>query len=254
MTAAASVPPQNRHFGGYADMKKKTGRSITFKGIIAGFVNMFILKKMGIVICRLMLGIGRKRHDYVYRAADYLRVSSLELIANEIYTNNVSGNAAELGVFRGDFAKIINIAFPDRKLYLFDTFEGFAEKDIKIEDKVKNSETAQDFSNTNVELVLDKMKHRENCIVKKGYFPQTAEGVEDTFAFVSIDADLYEPIYNGLCYFYPRLVRGGYIFVHDYNDGKTYIRVKEAVKKYRGENNISYFPLSDNQGSAVIMK
>jgi O-methyltransferase len=98
------------------------------------------------------------------------------------------------------------------------------------------------------------MKYKENCIVRKGYFPETAEDLEDEFVFVSIDADLYEPIYNGLCYFYPRLKHGGYIFIHDFNDGKTYLRVKEAVKKYCSENNIGYFPLSDNQGSAVIIK
>jgi O-methyltransferase len=60
----------------------------------------------------------------------------------------------------------------------------------------------QDFSRTNVELVLHKMKYKENCIIKKGFFPETAKGLEDTFAFVSIDADLYEPIYNGLIYLY----------------------------------------------------
>jgi O-methyltransferase len=98
------------------------------------------------------------------------------------------------------------------------------------------------------------MKTKENCIIKKGYFPETAHEFEDTFAFVSIDVDLYEPIYNGLAYFYPRLERGGYIFIHDYNDGQKYIGVKEAVKKYCSENNIAYFPLSDNQGSAIIMK
>jgi O-methyltransferase len=202
-----------------------------------------------------MVGIGRKRASYIY-GPDYIRASSLELVAHEIYTNNIPGNVAELGVFRGDFAKLINSAFPDRKLYLFDTFEGFDENDIKAEYKGRASTGAsvQDFSDTTVNLVLGKMKYRETCVVKKGYFPQTAQDVEDVFAFVSIDTDLFEPIYNGLCYFYPRLSQGGYIFVHDYNDGHTYTRAKEAVRKYCLENGIPYFPLSDNQGSAIIMK
>ena len=198
-----------------------------------------------------MIGIGRKRADYIYKAADYIRASSLELAAYEIYEKGISGNAAELGVYRGDYAKLINEAFPDRKLYLFDTFEGFNEKDVK---KEKGTAEIQDFSNTDEELVLGKMKHRENCAVRKGYFPETAEGLEERFVFVSIDADLYEPIYKGLCYFYPRLAGGGYIFVHDYNDGKKYTGVKEAVRRYCKEQGIGYFPLSDNQGSAVIMK
>ena len=231
----------------------KKWKSRTLKGIITGMINSVILKKIGIIICRLMVGIGRKRSNYIYKDKDYFRVSSLELVAYEIYHNNIEGNVAELGVFRGDFAKLINEAFPDRKLYLFDTFEGFDEKDKEAEIKRSFSKNMHDFSNTNVSLVMKKMKWKENCVVKKGYFPETAQGVNDKFVFVSIDADLYEPIFNGLSYFYPRLERGGYIFIHDYNDS-IYIGAKEAVKKFCLENNIPYFPLSDNQGSVVIMK
>ena len=43
------------------------------------------------------------------------------------------GECAEAGVFEGDFAKWINQYFPDRKLYLFDTFEGFDMRDIEKE-------------------------------------------------------------------------------------------------------------------------
>ena len=222
------------------------------KAVIAGLINTIVSKKLGIVVCRPLVNIGRKRADYVYGASDFVRVSSLELVAHEIHTNNISGNVAELGVFRGDFAKLINVSFPDRKLYLFDTFEGFDAKDVRIEGGKKSN--VGDLSETSVELVLNNMKFRENCIVKKGYFPKTAEGLEDTFAFVSIDTDLYEPIYNGLCYFYPRLSKGGYLFVHDYNDGKIWTKAKEAVRKYCSENDINYFPLSDNYGSVVIMK
>ena len=229
-------------------------KPFTFKRKIAARFNEIIFKKFGIVMCRLMVVIGRQRAGYIYNDSDYFRVSSLELIAYEIYANTVSGNVAEVGVFRGDFAKNINKAFPDRKLYLFDTFEGFDEKDIRLETKNNYSKDGHDFSDTTTELVLRKMLHRENCIVKKGYFPETAEGLEDTFSFVSIDVDLYEPTYNALYYFFPRLQHGGYIFIHDYNDGKRYTGVKEAVLKYCKENKIPYFPLSDNCGSAVIMK
>lgn len=40
---------------------------------------------------------------------------------------------AEGGVFQGDFAKEINRCFPNNKLFLFDTFEGFDERDTKKE-------------------------------------------------------------------------------------------------------------------------
>jgi O-methyltransferase len=145
------------------------------------------------------------------------------------------------------------LAFPDKKLYLFDTFEGFDKKDIMIERRNNYSTGKQDFSNTSIDLVLKKMKYPENCIIKKGVFPETTKGLNENFIFVSIDADLYEPTYQGLCYFYPRLEHGGYIFVHDYNNIE-YMGVKEAVNKFTKEYNVPYFPLSDRWGSVIIAK
>jgi O-methyltransferase len=190
---------------------------------------------------------------------DYIRLSSLELAANEISQKNITGETAELGVFRGEFAKHINVLFNNRRLYLFDTFESFDNRDIKAE--VENTQTDIQFirknkdtlSDTSIDLVLGKMKFPENCVVKKGYFPETTESLDEKFVFVSIDADLYEPTYHGLCYFYPRLSAGGYIFVHDYNYG-DFPGVKNAIKRFSGENNIPYFPLSDMCGSVVFMK
>jgi O-methyltransferase len=207
------------------------------------------------VLCPTMYSIGRKRDNYIY-TYDYIRHSSLELVANEINNRKLKGSVAELGVFQGEFAKNINIAFPDRKLYLFDTFEGFNEKDLEIERTRKYSHSQKkDFSGTSIEKVMQKMKYPDNCIIKKGYFPATTEDVdvEEKYIFVNIDVDLYEPIYEGLRYFYPRLEQGGYIFVHDYN-GTEYRGVKEAVRKYAEEERITFFPLTDHPGTVVFMK
>jgi O-methyltransferase len=186
---------------------------------------------------------------------EYIRASSLELIAREINEREIPGAVAEIGVFRGEFARLINIAFPDRPLYLFDTFDGFPEADMKAD--IQRDYTKVDrqvFSDTSVQLVLSRMKFRDNCIVKRGVFPESAEAcTEERFAFVSIDADLYNPIYEGLNFFYPRLSVGGYIFVHDYNNSQ-YRGAKQAVRKFCTERGISFFPLSDSSGSAVISK
>jgi len=199
--------------------------------------------------------LNRKRDGFIYTHADYFRLSSLELVAHEINEKNVPGSVAELGVYKGDFAKYINAAFPDRKLFLFDTFEGFPEKDrLKDVEKGFSSQEKGCFSQTSIDLVMSKMIHPENCIVKKGYFPETAKDVDEYFAFVSIDTDLFDPIYNGLSFFYPRLQPGGYIFVHDYGFDIKYAGAKAAIKRYTEENKIPYFPLSDKWGSVVIMK
>ena len=184
---------------------------------------------------------------------DFVRYTTLELCANEIKANNINGNVAELGVYKGEFAKRLNQLFPDKKLYLFDTFEGFNAKDINTEKQKSFSSGEQDFSDTSVELVLNKMKYPHNCIVKKGYFPESAIGVDDKFCFVSIDADLYEPILSGLQFFYPKLESKGYIFVHDFNND-LYKGAKKAVIDFCNTNNVGYLPISDSCGTAIIIK
>lgn len=65
--------------------------------------------------------------------SDYVRLSTLELFAREVEAEKISGNCAEVGVYKGDFAKYINKYMPNKKLYLFDTFEGFDERDFDSE-------------------------------------------------------------------------------------------------------------------------
>ncbi len=184
---------------------------------------------------------------------DHVRYATLQLCQQEISFNSVKGNVAEVGVYKGDFAKRLNMLFPERKLYLFDTFEGFDKKDIEVEVSKNFSDGQQDFSGTSVELVMSKMKHPKNCVVRKGFFPETAIGIDDTFCFVSIDTDLYEPILKGLEFFYPRLEKRGYIFIHDFNNN-CYKGARDAVLDYCNKNNISYLPIPDSGGTAIITK
>ena len=125
---------------------------------------------------------------------------------------------------------------------------------IILTEKAENfSNGKQDFSATNIELVLSKIQNKHNCIVKKGFFPDTAIDVDDKFCFVNLDADLYQPIYEGLRFFYPKLEKGGYIFVHDFNNAE-YRGAREAVLKFCREERLGYTPIPDNGGTAIISK
>lgn len=184
---------------------------------------------------------------------DYIRLSTLELVSHEIISKNIPGNVAELGVYKGKFARYINGYFPDRTLYLFDTFRGFDPRDKKSEVNKGFSDGEQDFSNTSVKEVLSRMPNPAKCKIVEGFFPGSAEGINDSFSFVSIDADLYEPIYNGLNYFFPKMSVGGYIFVHDFNnDG--YKGTRKAVEEFCKESKIGYVPIPDLGGTAIIVK
>lgn len=179
------------------------------------------------------------------------RVSMLRLCIEEIKSRNIIGNMAEVGVYKGDFSKHFNHFSPDKKLYLFDTFLGFNEKDtISID---KRMESQEKFTNTNINVVRNNMPYPDQCIIKEGYFPDTASDVEDIFCLVSLDADLYKPILSGLEYFYPRLSHGGYIFVHDYGT-HSWNGVKVAVDEFCEKHQISFVPLLDRCGSVIITK
>ena len=97
------------------------------------------------------------------------------------------------------------------------------------------------------------MPFPEKCRPVKGYFPESARDIDDRFVFVSLDTDLFDPIYSGLSFFYPKLVSGGYIFVHDFNSD-AYKGVRRAVEQFCSEHHINYLPLPDLGGSVIILK
>lgn len=186
-----------------------------------------------------------------------LRLASLRRVAREIEARSLWGCVAEVGVYRGDFARCINAVFPERTLYLFDTFEGFNEADVAFDLAAGLSADGDTFAGKyahgDVRALLARMPRPERCIVRKGFFPQTAEGLEETFAFVSLDVDLYKPMHEGLRYFYPRLAEGGCIFVHDYANA-MFGGVREAVAAFCAEARLRSVPLCDLYGSLVIVK
>ncbi len=163
-------------------------------------------------------------------------------------------SVAEAGVFQGDFAKYINQYFWNRKLYLFDTFEGFDAKDIALEESndYSGARTA-DYANTSKELVRQKMQYPGQCIFKEGYFPETAQGVEGSFCFVNLDLDLYQPTLEGLQWFGERMVKGGVILIHDYF-ADNFRGVRHAVDEYmsaKKEKGLYLMPIGDGISIAV---
>lgn len=192
-----------------------------------------------------------------FRENQDIRMSALRLIAEELKMRKVPGAVAELGVFQGAFAKEINRLLPDKKLYLFDTFYGFDERDLDMEKRVGNRYAkAGDFSDTDVEAVKAQLMYPEQAVFCPGYFPESIANMENDlprFAFVSLDPDLYEPVYEGLCIFYPLLNPGGMILIHDYNS-MQFPGVKKAVQRFCEEQMVYIVPLMDLHGSAVIIK
>lgn len=199
------------------------------------------------------------RNDISFNT-DYVRIKTFEMVAYEINKNNITGETAEVGVFRGEFAKYINYIFPDKKIYLFDTFESFGKEELQneINNGYCDGSFEKEFKNTSISLVMNKMTYPENAIIKKGYFPDSLDGLEEKFAFVSLDVDFEKSMLECLRYFYPRLSEGGYIFIHDYNycDELNLKGVRIAVEQYEAEigRSLHKVPLCDQGGTLIISK
>lgn len=178
---------------------------------------------------------------------DYVRLATLELLCRRLEA--VPGCAAELGVYKGFFARCVNMLLPDRRLYLFDSFEGFAE------DAGAGEAFQAAHRNTAVEQVLSIMPHPRNVTVKPGFFPESLEGLEERFCLVSLDVDFYRTTLEGLRYFWPRLNKGGYLLLHDWGSPKL-PGVAQALKAYEEEIGapIPGIPLCDVGGTLVLCK
>ncbi len=178
---------------------------------------------------------------------DYVRLATLELLCRRL--GDIPGAAAELGVYKGFFARCINQLLPERKLYLFDSFAGFSPEACASE----SFQAAHE--NTSVEKVLAMMPHPEQITVKPGFFPGSLDGLEERFCLVSLDVDFAAATLEGLRYFWPRLEKGGYLMLHDWGSPKL-PGVSEALKAYEREigESIPGVPLCDVGGSLVLCK
>jgi hypothetical protein len=173
-----------------------------------------------------------------------------------VLNKNVKGSVAECGVFRGGFAQYINRFFPDRKLFLFDSFKGFSDNDLKSIKNYTEREWAMDaqerFQRSNIEHVMLRMDNPENVIIKHGYVPETFIGLEnECFAFVNLDMDLYEPQLDALRFFLPRMTQGGVILIHDcFND--ILIGSRKAIDTVDDEFRFIQLSIGDDSSIALI--
>jgi len=152
--------------------------------------------------------------------------------------STIKGEFAEVGVFKGFSAEIINKAKGNKKLFLFDTFEGLPKINKKIDRSFKEA-----MFKSNYNLVIKRFEKYNDVFIYKGNFPESAIEIQNfKFAFVHLDVDIYDSTKKCLEFFYPRLNRNGIIISHDYHTKG----VKKAFNEYfiDKEENIIELPLS----------
>jgi O-methyltransferase len=132
--------------------------------------------------------------------------------------------------------------------YLFDTFEGFP--DCDIEDPKHHGV----FSGTSLEFVRDNVSCEAARYIK-GYFPDSASRIptDQSFCLVHLDCDLYKPFAAGLEFFWPRLVPGGFLVMHDYMT-MHWAGVEKACDEFFANKKESVVPIPDWGGTVIVRK
>jgi len=228
---------------------------------------MTVIKKIGILLGlhRIVNGITTRRmkkmhamrfpafnasvHEDLCIRDDYVRYACIALAIDTVLHEELPGNFAEVGVFRGTMSAFIHRIAPQRRFYLFDTFEGFSKKDLP------QGFVDERFKDTAVEQVLAAIGDSRTIVVRKGYVPDTFIGLEsESFAFALLDLDLLKPTLASLEFFYPRLSRGGYMIIHDYNNDESDWACKRAVDGFMKDKPEKIIAIPDVWGTALFRK
>jgi len=129
--------------------------------------------------------------------------------------SHLRGDFAELGVYDGGTIKLISkININNKKIYGFDTFEGFPNHDKKKNPTWKEGGLKADYK------TVKKMINDSNVFLIKGFFPNSAKKLPNDLqlSFVHLDADLFESTLSGCEFFYDKLSQGGFLLIDDYGN------------------------------------
>jgi O-methyltransferase len=184
---------------------------------------------------------------------DKVRFFTWWLQIERLKSDGVPGCFAELGVYKGESARILHFMDPERKFHLFDTFKGMPMVDLLPERGEAAIYTPDRFADTDLAEVLLRISDNGNIFIYPGYFPETAANVQyEKFALVNIDVDLYNPTRAALDFFYPRLSPGGVIMVHDHN--YKWEGIKKAINEFVGNIPEGMVLLPDMEGTCLIIR
>jgi O-methyltransferase len=191
--------------------------------------------------------------DSKYNSVDLVRLCLLVENVRQLEREGIEGSVAELGVYKGTTAKVLHTLLPQRRLYLFDTFEGFDAHDLTFERG--KSAAAAAFRDVSYEAVRALLGASPLIMFCKGHFPATTAAVPagEQFALVHLDADLFKPTLDALEYFYPRMAPGGFMIMHDYSS-LAWPGVADAVDSFFNNKPESPVLIPDRAGTAIVRK
>ena len=178
------------------------------------------------------------------------------LLADLIYRSPLDGVIVECGVGVG--ATLIKIAqISKKKIYAFDSFEGFPENLSENDDQTLSKylkDNKWNYKLMNIDLVKqnllnNKVNEKEiekRIIFKKGFFPESFKGFDEKISFLHLDVDLYYSYKDCLEFFFPKILKNGIVTFDEYEPntevknrkGWNFIGANKAIDEFVEKNNL----------------
>ena len=155
------------------------------------------------------------------------RLDNLQECIAIVLSEGIQGDLLEAGVWRGGASILMKIVLNDykdyaKKLFMFDTFNGFGVEDVQFIHDQDGFERAK-YLSVNKETVISNMKKfsafDERVILVEGKIEDTLLPYltsSQIFSVIRLDTDRYASTYFELEHLYPSLSSGGFVIIDDY--------------------------------------
>lgn len=185
------------------------------------------------------------------------RMHALYQSIEYLIRNNIKGDLVECGTWRGGSAMLMAYALKkfkaeDRKIYIYDTFEGMSQPTALDVDQT--GETASSLLESQKEdkensvwclASMQEVQHnmfttgyrKENIVFVKGKVEETIPGTTpDKISLLRLDTDWYESTSHELRHLYPLLSEHGVLIIDDYGHWQG---ARRAVDEFFAQNGMS---------------
>ena len=195
------------------------------------------------------------------------RIDSLHQCMQIVINTNIEGDIIECGTWRGGLAALMlhyivdkNL---DKKLFIYDTFEGMPAPSLKDDPRALeryNQTRDGEFSdwcradeNTVMStLSLVTPNYNDYCVLIPGMVENTLDAYNaNAIALCRVDTDWYESTKKEFEVLYPKISPGGFMIVDDYSDWSG---CKLAVDEYLSTLDPASYEKHIAEGSLVIKK
>jgi O-methyltransferase len=188
---------------------------------------------------------GRDWPPLAYTMIGLRRLDNLQACIEDVILNDVPGDLIETGVWRGGASIFMRAVLKahgvaERCVWLADSFQGLPPPDSN-KYPVDDGDRLHTYDELRVSLEEVKSHFEryglldEQVKFLKGWFSETLPTAPiERLSVLRLDGDMYESTWDALVNLYPKLSRGGFCIIDDYN----LTTCRTAVHDYRSQEGI----------------